>query len=477
MNNNLDPQDQRAAEAISGILLGFIYGSAIYVAAHRRDHPYSLLGWKLLLLSLLGGSAFPLSVMLQAAYSHQYTEKACAAIFVLAAFPVVLLATSVLATGARIFLFAHLELEKQSLAQAGASGDSEAPAGPMPHRFEAAKEKFLRTWTHGKLVIHAILLALLLVPLVVVLVEVRKSSWRTHTSDPKNLPLCDLQPIRLVMRFVGLVCVVFVLGLWLLLRNKGENFGIKNSYFRLALVTLPCGIAWMTLIDRGVFFGVYFVEAIMLFWSIELVRLHIVRGRQVRSFQNMDAVEQAAEQSLVQTLLRKLRVFFDLTHQKPATELSTRKPAPPLEIEAFLRRGSDFEEFFRFLQREFCSENLLFLQNLSALRESPSPKKALRILELFVLRDAPLEINISSQARSTLTDFAQLLRQSVDPELQFAKPVAGEAELASVLPSSATQPQPASGPDDLAQPFTQAEMEVTFLIEGSLMRFRASFAD
>jgi hypothetical protein len=80
------------------------------------------------------------------------------------------------------------------------------------------------------------------------------------------------------------------------------------------------------------------------------------------------------------------------------------------EIEAILESTSDFEEFEKFLAREFCSEELYFIHEVHLFKkdfEHMSEEKAIatakKIWRKFILESSHLSVNISGVNRKSLS--------------------------------------------------------------------------
>eukprot|EP00004_Rigifila_ramosa_P006654 TRINITY_DN1755_c0_g1_i4.p1 TRINITY_DN1755_c0_g1~~TRINITY_DN1755_c0_g1_i4.p1 ORF type:complete len:184 (-),score=34.02 TRINITY_DN1755_c0_g1_i4:68-619(-) len=147
--------------------------------------------------------------------------------------------------------------------------------------------------------------------------------------------------------------------------------------------------------------------------------------------------------------------------------VSVGSASPDLSLGLLLADQELKTDFEHFLQAEFSSENLHFLQAVEAFRSAPSQGAAQKVIALYIIDTAPLQVNISNHAKKRLEDYYATAAGT--QEVVFVRPQQQDAPETQALPG-----ENGVGLRDL---FDEAEAEISRLIEfDSLRRFTLQFS-
>eukprot|EP00004_Rigifila_ramosa_P004336 TRINITY_DN14741_c0_g1_i1.p1 TRINITY_DN14741_c0_g1~~TRINITY_DN14741_c0_g1_i1.p1 ORF type:complete len:388 (-),score=80.90 TRINITY_DN14741_c0_g1_i1:25-1041(-) len=331
----------------------------------------------------------------------------------------------------RLLLFVRLEKEKDSLAK----GSKEI------ERWQRLRERLSSPGTY----VAVMSMSLLPAAGVSLYHHISSSAWTYVEEGDSTIRHCNTINFRAVTVVYTVVAALWILWLYLQLKQARENFGIKSMYLQTVVTAVVCFVAWLFLSTLGLLESVLpalIATNCWIFFSLSVLR------RDFRSWQPTAGELQHHYES------SPSRVAKHRQMPKPRA-LSMTSSAADLSLAAVLADPESRKAFAEFLNAEFSGENMLFLKALETFRIAPSKDAGLEIYALYIADTAPLQLNLSNHVRKHLKELFADTQQLV-----LARAPTQDVELALLHAP------------DLGRVFDDAEAEImTLLQEDSLRRF------
>eukprot|EP00004_Rigifila_ramosa_P020352 TRINITY_DN527_c0_g1_i4.p1 TRINITY_DN527_c0_g1~~TRINITY_DN527_c0_g1_i4.p1 ORF type:complete len:261 (-),score=37.81 TRINITY_DN527_c0_g1_i4:35-817(-) len=234
-----------------------------------------------------------------------------------------------------------------------------------------------------------------------------------------------------------------------------ENFGIRLMVAKSVFVVGVAFLAWIPLALLGIYEH-YLVAIFMAMpWPYYAVYVPCAQDWAAWSSKNATVIDAATRLPFFLSSSRSISQSSLKSWNRSSRRLSMQNLVVEVTLATVMGDPKMLEDFSRFLKAEFSVENLLFLQAAQGYRAAPSLEDALELIGLYVLENAPLQVNVSDGVRKRLVEFSK--SNGKDRGL---RPPGTDIEMVSLTEQHE---------EDL---FAEAEAEITHLLEfDSLRRF------
>eukprot|EP00004_Rigifila_ramosa_P020252 TRINITY_DN5249_c0_g1_i8.p1 TRINITY_DN5249_c0_g1~~TRINITY_DN5249_c0_g1_i8.p1 ORF type:complete len:379 (+),score=74.31 TRINITY_DN5249_c0_g1_i8:282-1418(+) len=228
-------------------------------------------------------------------------------------------------------------------------------------------------------------------------------SWIVADPLDSNSTICVIYPaMGMGLAYFSVFALWFIAG-YFRLRRARENFGIMNLYRFTLLGACFFVSPWIPLTYFGIPESHYFALLTTAQWPFFSVFWFLRDKYLTWSPSSALVLDAKTHQSI------KMRSWSSnssqLHRQSERVSSIANSSSPDLSLEALLADQGLKTDFEHFLQAEFSSENLHFLQAVGTYRRNPSQDAAVRLFTLYIADTAPLQVNISNHAKKRLEDF------------------------------------------------------------------------
>eukprot|EP00004_Rigifila_ramosa_P020350 TRINITY_DN527_c0_g1_i23.p1 TRINITY_DN527_c0_g1~~TRINITY_DN527_c0_g1_i23.p1 ORF type:complete len:446 (-),score=70.39 TRINITY_DN527_c0_g1_i23:35-1372(-) len=430
--------------------MGYFSLACLLLVFNRKKRLYEVLGWPLILVGLSSTMSTASVGVARALLWESDFQNVCLTNAVFFSLVVPFYVTPIFLAVGRVWVFMLIEKHKTELAKPRHM--SETTALKLHKKRELLAQPFA----------YAAVVAAASIPAVIVLLVLgSRNAWVVDPGQGNlGLPAVDSsQACTAVGPVVPAAYLALVLPLFLAfamrLYHLRENFGIRLMVAKSVFVVGVAFLAWIPLALLGIYEHYILAIFMTMPWPYYAVYVPYAQDWAAWSSKNATVIDAATRLPFFLSSSRSISQSSLKSWNRSSRRLSMQNLVVEVTLATVMGDPKMLEDFSRFLKAEFSVENLLFLQAAQGYRAAPSLEDALELIGLYVLENAPLQVNVSDGVRKRLVEFSK--SNGKDRGL---RPPGTDIEMVSLTEQHE---------EDL---FAEAEAEITHLLEfDSLRRF------